>query len=616
MPVNGTRTLVEYERKRQEQRFIPYVSDISDVGESKVKLVTVRGLPSNPRFDLIVQSKHLSVGDDDFFVIGDRMDPEHPYRYLTVEALAGLKLDRKLVISGHPKPGRDNVPGQVTVHGRLEANAGSELNLVDGGRLTVEIGGTLAFQPGSSLVVDDRSELIVAGCICLPAEMVDRVISDQSIRIEPSATVKLTELPGARAFSLTDYVAELRSGYHPVGSGASRSMSNGNAQASYAVVAGSTDQPSQVIDLTVDRGEVILGDLNLVVGGRPRELEPHDRIIDSITVAKDAQLSIGTSFMGDRYLRPTLILEPYRPGASSPKLIIDGLVEVQDSDGSIELSGNAMIVIEEGGELRLKADGSIEHATGESTVLINGRLVIERLEQLGSRNPRNYVFGPTGKLIVMNPSPTSDWERQLLFSIPNGFRSSLLATLFGDRLDRVEFHLNRHCGIAIDADMSPFHRWSDWYNGVRLERAIAEGWLVWHDGAYLEVDRHALPWLKVERGLTQLTKLFKSYRDTDRERLQDLVDRLVFAGCGDLIFRVVDEANNLVAETTLSLASCKLLTASYDPRHERYGVTATNDGELFMVSPADGTEPEALLVEQAKVVDVPIVTHRTTFTLP
>lgn len=616
MPIHGTRTLVEYERKRQEQRFIPYVSDTSDVGESKVKLITVRGLPSNPRFGLIIQSKNLSVGDDDFFVIGDQMDPNRPYRYLTIEALAGLRLDRRLVISGHPKPGRDNVPGEMIVRGRLEANAGSELNLANGGRVTVEIGGTLVFQPGSSLVTGERAELVVAGCICLPTEMINRVINDPAVRIEPSATVKLTEVPGARAFSLTDYVAELRASYHPIGSGASRSMSNGSAQASYLISDGSVDQPSQVIELTVDHGEVILGDLNLFVGGRPRELEPHDRVIGSITVAKAAQLSIGTSFMGDQYLRPKLSLTPHRSSSSAPKLIIGGRVEVQDGNSSIELAGNSMIVIEEGGELDLAGGGSLEHLTGESTVLIDGRLVIERLEQLGSRNPRNYAFGPAGKLIVTNPSPVNDWERRKLFSIPEGFRSSLLATLFGDRLDRVEFHLNRHCGIAIDTDMSPFHRWSEWYNGVRLERAIAEGWLIWHDGAYLEVDRSTLPWLTVERGLDQLTKLFKSYHDTDRERLQDLVDRLVFASCGDLIFRVTDTENGLVAETTLSLTGCKLLTTSYDPIRKRYGITATNDGELFIVSSADGTEPKDLLVEQAKVVDIPTVTHRTTFTLP
>lgn len=612
MAIHGTTTLIQFEAERQRLKFVPYINDISDVGEGKVEIITVRGLPTNPRFDMIVRNKHLDVGDGDFSIVGDRMDPNNVYRYLTIAELANLTVSRQLIVTGDENRDPTDVPGKIIVNGNLKILGGGSLVINHGGIVEVPHGGTLYLSDLSSLNIFG-GKLIVKGSIYLPTAMIDEVFSNIHVELYPSAIIKVTELPGARVYSLTDYIAELNSVHQSLDASSARSMSAGAAQASYRCIVSDDELRAHILDINIDRGDVILGDFTLRVTGQPIDLQEQSRSIRSLTVNAGSRLILSNKFMGDNYLQPKLIISKSNSVGTSGIVTVDGELVVTNGDISLDCGGE--IIINENGKLIVEGSGRLHHLDDSSVVTINGQLIVDNIRQLGAIEPVNYRFGPEGKLIVLNPSPMYEWERSTLFSIPLGLKTSELIRLFGDRLELVEYHLSRHTGIEIDTDMTPFHLWSDWYNGVRLELAIANGWLVWHDEAFISADRSTLPWLEVKRGLGQVTKLFKSYKATERDRLQSLADRLSHAGSGNMIFRFTDKVNSLVAETTLTLDKCELLTASYNPLAGTYGITATSEGELYLVSPPSGTEAESIVTPAAKVETVPS-THRTTFRLP
>ena len=65
-----------------------------------------------------------------------------------------------------------------------------------------------------------------------------------------------------------------------------------------------------------------------------------------------------------------------------------------------------------------------------------------------------------------------------------------------------------------------------WYGNRRIEKAIHDGILVWHDGGFIELNNDIIPWADEKSTLLQASRLFKSFGSYDDEKLQEVIDRM------------------------------------------------------------------------------------------
>lgn len=367
---------------------------------------------------------------------------------------------------------------------------------------------------------------------------------------------------------------------------------------------GSPFQPSQVIELIAMYGRVVLGDFRLSVLGEPEQILPKMQIVKSIRVRRKAVLHIDSEVEKYRYYYPELYLGKIIGNSkNSAKCIVEGKI-IAGKDAIITIDRHALMRIEENGEVHLRKNAILRSTHNDDQVVleINGKLFIDSMEQLVGFRKENIVFGENGKLIVLNPSK---FRNRVLLSIPEGIKESKLYQLFLDRIDKVEFHLSAKTGIKIDKNYESYSlEMRDWYGGVRLEQAIKNKWIVWHDEAFIELNRDITPWIAPTSSLLVVGRIFKCYGSTDQERLQDVVNRLISIGCGSIKFRFGDGSR--FREVKLRLGNIKMIASYNDPSTRKYVLITNNTGMLFIRNKVGSTKPELILSDRARKFKIPI----------
>jgi hypothetical protein len=689
----NTNTLIEFELKRGLARYIPYKEEVSIVDEAKVHLRSLRIFPNNYRFDITLlgpvdptdEWKLTHLGDGTFAIGGDHADASQPYRTMLIDHRGRLliKDGSKLLVTSFNFT-EFNDPGKLTIGGRALVAPGGYLHIdrkasvevINGGHLVVD--GNVQLDPNGDLLIGRRGNIFVGkgarfwynggtikllGTVWLDVSKISHFMDSTFLTVDPQAIArvrdKIEDLRGEppihapvggftqlvyeekheRWYSLCDYANDLRLIIKQPGSSGSHSLCPTCPVpiASFKWVAGQPEHDTQVLDISLDKGEMPLGDFwfncfglpdkaNSAFGARPETITYRGgksdlrynqlwfQFVRNVTIQEGATLVVDTMFKRHPYYRPSLYLGllddfPGEPGS----LNIRGKLVVSDPQIPISFDKGATITIEEAGEIHLLNESGITNGDGTGKLIINGKLYLDDLSQLREPPPGSIEFGPKGKVIVLNPSPPGKLDRRLIFSFPNGLKASELYRLFGDRLEHVEFHLQRNTGIAIDADYDP-PTWSDWYNNMRLEKAIHEGLIVWHDGAYLEANLEVLPWLRMGSEVWNGCQLFQSGARDLRKLTQDMVDRFTFAGSGDVVFRFTGYGE--VHEATMRVGACRVLNAGYYPLTDQYGVLASGDGEVFMNNGATSMRPHDLINDRSQVTTIDRRTTRTTFTLP
>ncbi len=565
-------TLMQFENIRKQNKFIPPEKSNSfyNIGNGMINLFCKRSDPEDCRFDLFTKEGHIYTGVGNFIISGDIQDSDHPYENLTIIENTKLSINHMLTIS----------KGNMEIHGAIELTPPAQLIIKDEAHVTIYTDGSLVINESTNIIVEPGSSLVIYGSIDVHISRVDSILNVKGITIDSASVMNVEgiNLPN-RPYSLTDYNSTLM---EKIINAYTQSEKNFNdCRIGYTWTAGDREIKSQIIRLSVLWGSTILGDFKLSILGIPKENIPNLQMISDLHICKNTKLYLTEDYKNSKYLHPELYIGIVIGNNETPgRCDIDGELIADGKNACITVDRGASIHIHESGILSLKHDSIMRstHNEKDQVLFIDGTLIIESIDQICTFTKENIVFGEKGKVIILNPDPG---EPKILFHTPNGIHNSDLYKLFEDTIQHIEFHISNNTGIAIDQYYKFYGReMTNWYGGMRIEKAIHEGLLVWHDGGFIELNHEIIPWVNKECTLLHASRIFKTFGSFDKDRLQDAVNRLRYAGSGNIIFRFIDKDH--IHEITLVLDDIHMKNVLNHPLSGMYTLFTDNDGKLFL----------------------------------
>ena len=599
-------TLIQFEQARKALGIIPPKGSNSfyEIGKGEINIYGKSDDPENYLFDLFTNKGEIYTGPGNFIISKDN-NSESPYENLTVIEDTILHVNNNITIQ----------KGKCDVHGTLDMMPNSRLYAKNGGVITLYSHSTLVIGDNSTLIIEGGSKMMIYGKIDIHISVVNTLLTNPRIIIDSAAVMNVTgmELLGERSFSLTDYDSILRQKIIKKYTQGEVNFEGGRL--GYTWKDGDPLQKSQILTMSLLYGECPLGDFKFSVLGNTERLVPNLQIINNFEIKSGTTLYISEEYNGYRYMYPQLYLGIIISNNKVPaKCIVDGTIIVDGSNASIILDRGASLYINKKGSIYLKNNSkflSTNNNEHERILFIDGTLVIDSIEQISTFSHDNIVLGETAKVVILNPDTG---ERKLLFNTPNGIKNTDLYRLFEDRIDNVEYHIHNNNGIGIDKYYDFFGRdFKKWYGGRRIEKAIHDGILVWHDGAFIELRHDIIPWVNEDCTLFHASRLFKSFGSYDNERLQEVVDRLKYAGCGNILFRFINEEK--VSEVIMVLDGVKMESVLSNAGKPTYTLNTDGDGILFIKNNLTSISVENI-VNSPTSKRIDIENNKVEFTLP
>lgn len=589
-------TLMMFETARRQANHIPPQGSNSfyTIGSGEINLLVKRSDPEDYRFDIFTNKGTIYTGPGNFLFAGDIHDTNKPYGELTVITETQLSVNHILTISG----------GKMDVHGTLELMSHSQLVIRDNAKVTMFLDSTFIIRDDTQILIEKGSSLTIYGGINIHLNRVDSLVNTDGIIIDSAAvmTVDGMDLLGKREYSLTDYDAYLRTKVINVDTQGSIDTPHGRI--CYTWKDGSPLNKSQLLRMNIMWGNVILGDFKYSVLGVPEKIIDDLQIIQELIVEKGTTLHITEEYQGYRYIRPSLYLGIIVDNCKQPaSCTVNGKIVVDDKNCTIIIDRGSSLKVSKGGELWLNHGAKLlnTHNDEDAPLLyLDGTLYIEDLSQIESFSHDNIIMGEDAKVVIFNPEGE---ERRVLFSTPNGIHDSDLYKFFRDRIDQVEYHIPKNTGIVIDQYYDFYARqFTDWYGGRRIEKAIHDGIIVWHDGAFIELNSEVIPWVNSECTLLHAARLFKTFGSFDTDKLQEAVERLKYAGAGNIVFRFVD--GDHFHEVTMVLDGITMKNVVNHPLTHMYVLTTDNDGELFMRSKVANATVKSIINPNSRQLEI------------
>ena len=593
----------EATRKASNVIFPKNTNSYFDIGDGTINIFSLRDDKNDYRFDLFIDKNEVYTGFGNFTVSGDIKDTNNVYRNMNVISDASLVVNQMLTCS----------KGEVNVNGSLSLIRNSVLSIKNNGTVTLHPHSVLVVEEGAQINIEKNSSLIIYGRVDIHIDVLNTLLESPNVILDSAAVLNVDGIEDTdRIFSLTDYTREIRNKYVNVNTQGERNFKGGRI--GYIWQGGSPSQPSQIIKLITLFGRVPLGDFRLAILGHPNEIMPQMQLISEILIKKNSVLYISSNLEKDNYYNPELYLgKIINNSKSSGRCIVEGKVIADGKDSLITIDREGQLTIASDGEVHL-TNNAIMRCThnGNTKVLsIEGKLYLDSIDQLVGFHSKNIHIGEKGKIIVLNPATA---KRKILLSIPVGIKNSLLYNLFKDRLDKVEFHLNRNGGILIDKYYESYSKeMRDWYGGRRFERAINDKLLVWHEDAFIEFRNDITSWINTNSTLLVLGRVFKSFGSSDKDRLQDVVNRLISVGCNSIKFRFIHGERE--KELTLFLDTVKMQAALNDPITRDYVLITNNSGSLFMRNKIGETSIPTIFHDKSLQFKID-KSNRLEFTLP
>lgn len=589
-------TLIQFEAARKQNNLIPPLESNSfyTVGQGEINIFCLRNNPEDYRFDLIIYKEKVYTGVGNFIVSGDIVDINNPYRNLSILKDRSLFVTQGLTIS----------KGEMKVEGTLELMQHSRLAIRNKGRVVLYSNSALIINDTSDIIVESGSSLIVYGRIDIHVSKLKSIVNNPNITIDSAAVLNVTGINyDNKQFSLTQYESELKLKDVNVNTQGEKNYDDGKGRIGYKWRDGKPLEHSYIIDITLLLGEIVLGDLRFSVSGFLNQVNTNSKTIGNLLIKKDTTLYITESYKGSTYMRPELYLGVVIDNNKTPaNCTIGGKVICDGIDSMISVDRGATLHIEEGGELHLR-NGAIMRSTyneNKQVLFINGTLIIEDISQIKTFEKTNIVFGSKGKVIILNPDTGA---KRLLFTTPNGILNSDLYRLFIDSIDHIEYHISNNTGIGVDQYYEFYGRdMINWFGNRRFEKAIHDGILVWHDGGFIELYNHITAWASLNSNLLHAGRLFKTFGSYDKDKLQDAVNRLNYAGCGNILFRFIKD--DKVKEVMLSLESINMKNIFNDPSIGKYILHTDNIGLLFLKNNIGNTAISSLINQKSRVIEV------------
>lgn len=585
-------TLIGFESYRKDNNIIPPVGSNSfyDVGSGGINILSKKNSSNIYKFELFIDKGEVFTGPGNFIVSSDDISI---YESINVISNTSLKVNHVMTISN----------GKMEVHGTLDLMQNSQLIVKNNSDVIFYTDSIFSIQDHTKIIVESGSSLTIYGLINVQLSSVYNVLNAQNVTIDSAAVMNVNgmEALGPRHFSMTDYYTELSERIINIHTQGEKNFSDGRI--GYKWTYGTPTNCSQVIEMDVLWGEAILGDFKLSALGIPETDIPNLQMISDVHIYKDTIMYITDEYNGDTYINPELYLGIVIGNNSRPaNCEVDGTLIVDGSHCMITVDRGATIHINESGKLYLRNNAIMRSTYNENTevLYIDGTLIIDNISQIDTFDMDNIVFGDNGKVIILNPDTG---EKQLLWTTPNGIEESDLYRLFKDTIDHIEYHISNNTGIGIDQYYDFYARdMTNWFGGRRIEKAIHDGILVWHDGGFIELYHDITPWVDTSCTLLEASRIFKTYGSYDKDKLQDAVNRLRYAGCGNILFRFINGKN--VGEVMMVLESIKMKNILNYPMTDMYILNTDNDGELFLRNKVGEPTPENIITNKSRVVDV------------
>lgn len=596
-------TLIQFETNRKQNNFIPPAGSNSfyNIGSGRINLLTKNDDTKNYQFDISTNSGQIYTGIGNYII--SRNVNTSPYNKLTVIANTKLSVNSMLTV--------DN--GELEIHGDIELMEHSHFIIKNNSIVTLYIDSAFVINNNTEIIVENGSSLIIYGRIDAHISTVDSILNVKGITIDSAAVMNVSgmDLLGERPFSLTDYDTFLRNKIINVYTQGEKNFSYGRI--GYTWTGGNPSDHSQIIRMSVLWGEAILGDFKLSILGIPSKIIPNLQMTSELHIYKNTTLYIKENYQDKRYMRPELYLGIVIGNNDTPaKCIVDGTIICEGNNSTITIDRGSSMYINEGGKLYLK-DNAIMRSTyndNNPVLFINGELIIDTIEQINSFNRDNIIIGDKGKVTILNPDTG---EKKLLWTTPDGIETTDLYRLFKDRINHIEYHISNNNGIGIDRYYEFYAReMTNWYGGMRIEKAIHEGLIVWHDGGFIELYHDIIPWVNKDCTLLHASHIFKTFGSYDKDKLQDAVDRLRYAGSGNILFRFID--GECIKEVTLVLEDINMINIVKDHTNDMYLLTTDNDGKLFIKNNVSNTTVSNIINKNSISLD--IIDNKINFQLP
>lgn len=577
-------TLVEFEAERAKYSFIPPFGSDSfyNIGSGTIDLYCADNSTTDFVFEIKIKAGTVYTGIGDFYI-----DTNKHYSKITIPKSTSMINNGNL-----------HVDSTIDVYGNVILQSNSHL-CVENGEVIFNTDSELTIEKGSDIDVTNGI-IKIYGKVNIDVSLVNELINQDGIYIDSSAVLVVQNIDlGDREFSMTDYELYLRGKVINKYTQGEYSVPNGKI--GYTWNGGDIKKGSQVIDLSIIYGNVVLGDCKLSILGSQKSIISNLQVTNSLKIKEDSTLYIAESYNGFTYLRPELYLGMIIDNCVDPgTCTVDGTIIVSGSTSKITIDRGARLIISESGNVYLQ-DGSFIQSTnnGDLPVLyINGTLTIDDISQLKSFDPSNIEFGDNGKLVILN---TNNGDHHVLFSTPLGIKESELYRLFEDRLDHITYHIQNNDGIRIDKYFEYYNReMVDWYAGMRIEKAIHDGLIIWHSGGFMELDNEIIPWIKKDSSLLHAARLFKSNKTYEDERLQEVIDHLIYAGSGNIVFRFIegDEYNDV----TLILDEINMRSITNAISSDSYILNTDESGELFIKNNISDASSDNVIDNKATII--------------
>lgn len=588
-------SLIQFENERKLNGLIPPSESNSfyTIGNGTIDLYTKRDSINDYRFDISIESGEVYTGTGNFILSGDIVDPEKPYCDMKIKESSILVVNNIITLSN----------AKLDVYGSLKMLQYSQLILKDNSNVVLYSDSNLLINKDVKIIIESGSSLTIYGTVNIEISLVSSFINNKSITIDSAAVMNVNGLEslGNRLFSITDYEKLLRDRIINKYTQGENNYQGGRI--GYTWTGGDPLRMSQIIKINLMNGSIPLGDFKLSVLGIPENDIDNLQIISDLHIMKNTTLYISEEYNEYKYIHPELYLGIIIGNNSkTADCVVDGTIIVDGINSLITLDRCSTMHISESGEVYLK-NGSIIRSTyndDKEILFIDGKLIIEDIMQIETFNKNNIVFGDNGKLIILNPDTG---EKKLLFTTPNGIEDTLLYKLFKDRLEHVELHISNNIGIGIDQYYEFYSRdMKNWYNGMRIEKAIKEGLIIWHNGGFIELYHDITPWVTNECTLYHAARIFKTFGSYDSDKLQDAVNRLKYAGCGNILFRFIDDDN--IKEITLVLDDINMESINNDPISKKYTLNTTNDGLLFIRNKVNNADQKTIINDKSRIIDI------------
>lgn len=573
MSLNNKNTLIEFEKERYSTNYIPPEGSNSfyTVGDGEINLYVIRENSEDYRFNLFTHEGTIHTGSGIFYISGDISDTSKPYNDLTVINETELFIDDVININ----------KGSMHVSGTVDIKSNGKIILRNNAEVIFYYDSIFNLSKDVDIDIEPGSSMTIYGQVNIDISVVDKLLSDKNIILDTAAVLNVSGLDqlGSRIFSLTDYYTELSNKIINTNTQGEKNYSNGRLV--YTWIAGEPLKKSQLINMKVLYGTAILGDFKLSVLGLTDTTIDNLQIISDLFISENTTLYITENYNDQKYIHPELYLGIIIDNNSKPAdCIINGTVIVDGENSKITLDRHATMHIGETGKIYLQNGAYIQSAYNEGTevLYLEGELIIEDIEQISTFSSENIVFGEKGKITILNPDRG---EKRVLFSTPNGIQNSELYRLFKGRLDHIEYHIQNNTGIEIDQYYEFYNRqMTDWYDGKRIEKVVFNKQIIWHDGGFINLRSDIIPWVNENCTLLKASRLFKSFESYDIDILPEVVNRLKYAGFGNILFRFIN--GRKIGEVMMHLEGIRMNSIINKPLTNTYQMKLSNDGDLFL----------------------------------